>query len=176
MNARTLLVVWLVLFAAQMAYGQDTPDEATTAVAAAPTMASCGARTAQIEEVARKVRTREAVLASREQALKERARDLTEMESLIGSRISELTSLRGEIEADLERLETARDERVDALVARMKVMRAKAGAAVLTQVDTELAGQVLLRLDPRSAAGLLGAMPPGSAARLATYIAGEETS
>ncbi len=162
-----------VLVVAPGALGEGTPDEDPPAEDPRP-IAACGERTAQIEEVARKLRLREATLDSRERTLRERATDLSSVEEQLDSRLAELTALRVAVEEDLQTLAQQKDARVDELVGRVKVMRAKDAATLLALLEPELAATVLLKMDARTAGKAIAAADPAVGARLATGVAALE--
>ncbi len=152
---------------AEGAEGADeTEDVGVTVPASVEPIGSAGLR-----DLALHLKVRESAIERRESGFQDREDDLHAVEERLEARITELTALRDEIGGQLAQVDTKTAERRDGLVKMFEGMRSKDAAAVLTQLDRELATEVLDNMNRTKAGKLLAAMSPSAAARLAERMA-----
>ena len=85
-------------------------------------------------------------------------------------RIEELESLREELQVLMSEGDAQRNERVEALIKMTESMRSAQAAAVLEEMDQDLAVEVLDGMNRGKAGKALAAMPPAKAAELAEAL------
>ena len=114
-----------------------------------------------------------------------RTAELDQREAMIAVREQALVEYHEELEAEVARLETIRDELItlvesrsrahaeglDALIKMVNEMKPAPAAEVLAEVDRDLAATVLQRLSSRQAAKVMAAMDPDVAAELGEMLA-----
>lgn len=110
---------------------------------------------------------RERALDRRETSMVAREEELRTLESELQGRLEELEAIRSELNVLLEQADTERETKVQALVKMVEVMRGSQAAAVLVELEPELAVEVLDRMKTSKAGKALAAMPPERAATLA---------
>ncbi|WP_145143159.1 MotE family protein [Roseomonas gilardii] len=117
------------------------------------------------------LRERRGQLEQREQALAAREAVLAAAESRLRSRLDEMAAL----QARLEKLEKARNEREEAgwrgLVKTYETMRPRDAAAVFDELDMPVLVQIVDRMREAKTAPVLGAMRPDRARLLTSELA-----
>ena len=117
------------------------------------------------------LRERRGQLEQREQALAAREAVLAAAESRLRSRLDEMAAL----QARLEKLEKARNEREEAgwrgLVKTYETMRPRDAAAVFDELDMPVLVQIVDRMRESKTAPVLGAMRPDRARLLTSELA-----
>ena len=110
---------------------------------------------------------RERALDRRETSLVAREEELRTLEAELQGRLEELEAVRTELNTLLEEADAEREVKVQGLVKMVEAMRGNQAAAVLVELDAELAVEVLDRMKTSKAGKALAAMPPDRAATLA---------
>jgi flagellar motility protein MotE (MotC chaperone) len=110
---------------------------------------------------------RDRALDRRETSLMAREEELRNLEAELQSRLEELEGVRTELSTLLEQADAERETKVQGLVKMVEVMRGNQAAAVLVELEPELAIEVLDRMKSTKAGKALAAMPPVKAAVLA---------
>ncbi len=113
------------------------------------------------------LKTQERALDRREKSIEAREAELRRVEEELEGRLTELETLRVEIEALLDEGDEERQRRVRALVKMTESMRSAQAAALLSELDPDLAVEVLDEMNPAKAGKALASMDPPRAARLA---------
>jgi flagellar motility protein MotE (MotC chaperone) len=132
-----------------------------------PAATKASSQSPGLQQLADALETRERSLERREATLEAREAELRQVETELQAQVGELETLRGEIQTLLEQADGEREERVQALVKMTESMRSKDAAALLAEVDPDLAVEVLDRMNRTKAGKALAAMPPPTAAALA---------
>ena len=128
-------------------------------------------RSAGYQELAARLKSREASIDRRERSLTDREGDLDAVVERLDARLEELQAIRDEIDAQLKEVDAETLERRNGLVKMFEGMRSKDSAAVMSELDGELAVQVLDNMNRTKAGKLLAALSPVQAARLAEKMA-----
>lgn len=129
--------------------------------------ATPSAQSPGLQQLADALETRERALERREATLQAREAELRQVEVELQGQVVELEALRAEIQVLLEQADGEREARVQALVKMTESMRSKDAAALLAEVDPDLAVEVLDRMNRTKAGKALAAMPAPTAAALA---------
>jgi flagellar motility protein MotE (MotC chaperone) len=137
--------------------------------------ADCAPQTRQtytrgLERLALQLEERERSLTRRDRSLGEREADIKAAEAILVARIKELREVTDQLE---KRLATAEDldiERLNTLVRMADRMREKQAAALLLELDLELAARVLDQMNATKAGRALAAMPPKPASKIAERL------
>lgn len=151
------------------AQGQDSDGVADATDAVAQTRARSGGSRG-LQRLASELKARDRAIARRERTVDQRESDVAAAEALLAARVEELTALRLELEETLDRAEEVQDARMLGLVKMTEKMRDKQAAAVLSEVDTDLAVEVLDKMNRAKAGKALAAMDPKHAAKLAEKL------
>jgi flagellar motility protein MotE (MotC chaperone) len=141
----------------------EEPDEAREDV---PTGRSAG-----YQDLAMRLKSREASIDRRERSLADREGDLNAVVERLDARLEELKAIREEIGTQLKEVDEETLERRNGLVKMFEGMRSKDSAAVMSELDGDLAVQVLDNMNRTKAGKLLAALSPVEAARLAEKMA-----
>ena len=151
------------------AQGQD--DDAVADAAAETAQArSRPSGSRGMQRLASELKARDRAIARRERTVGQRESDVAAAEATLASRIEELTTIRLELEQTLEEAEQLADARLTGLVKMTEKMRVKQAAAVLSEVESDLAVKVLDGMNRAKAGKALAAMDPRKAARLAEKL------
>lgn len=118
-----------------------------------------------------KLRQKEHTLDHREATLAAREADLRLAEKKLDDRMRELRALREELGALLSQMDAAREERIVALVRMFEGMRPREAAPILATTETEVALEVLKRMNTMKAGKILAEMEPAVASTLAERFA-----
>ncbi len=86
-----------------------------------------------------------------------------EIEKEQSARLKKIEEEQAVVLAAIARDQKVKDDRVDELAGIVATMKAKAAAAMLAEVDENVALQVLLKLRPKTAGKILAAMPAATA-------------
>jgi len=114
--------------------------------------------------------SRERAMDRREQSIDARESELRAVEEELKGRIEELENLRTELQTLMSEGDAQRNERVEALIKMTESMRGAQAAAVLEEMDQDLAVEVLDGMNRGKAGKALAAMPPAKAAELAEAL------
>ncbi len=143
--------------------------EAATAEAAAleecPDPTSPGMR-----EVLDALKSKERALERREKSITDREEDLRRVEDDLQGRLDTLTGLRDELRTLLEQADGEREERIKGLVKMVESMRPAQAATMVSELDDDLAVDVLDRMNKSKAGKMLSKMDPDKAASLAEQL------
>jgi flagellar motility protein MotE (MotC chaperone) len=150
------------------AQGQDRDASADAASASQPRGNPNSSR--GLQRLASELNARDRAIARRERTIAQRETDLTAAEETLAARIEELAALRAQLEETLGKAEDLQDARLTGLVKMTEKMREKQAAAVLSEVEDELAVKVLDRMNRAKAGKALAAMAPQKAATLAEKL------
>lgn len=122
-------------------------------------------------ELLERLQEREAQLGTRERLLEERSRSGAQARAEAEARMAELDGLRIAVEERLAQLERANEAWLGRLAGVYGRMPAEPAAAVLAELDPELAAALLGRMRASRAAAILAALPPRRAAELSGRLA-----
>ncbi len=123
-----------------------------------------------MNEVLDALEARERALDRREKSIEDRETELREVEDELQARLEELEAVRTEIQVLLDEGDQAREERVLALIKMTESMRSKQAAVFLTELDEDLAVEVLDGMNRTKAGKALALMQPAKAAKLAESL------
>jgi len=149
------------------AHGQDAVADADTATRGTRRPADEGRG---LERIAQNLAARERALERRERSVGQRERDLRAIETQLLERITALQEARVALEESLKKAEALDGERVTGIVKMAEKMKEKQAAAVIAELDDELAVQVLDKMNRAKAGKALAAMDPKKAANLAEKL------
>ena len=110
------------------------------------------------------------VLDRRERSIKARESDIQAAEGRISEELTKLEQIRNEMRQAMQDLDAKQLEEVERLVSMFEQMRGKKAAAILEEVDKEVAVEVLRRMREKKAGETLSAMAPDVAAEIAEII------
>ena len=156
-----------LLIAGTAAHGQATEQGQGRGVIAPSRQMYPDARIRGLHDVAAALNARERALERREHSVEARERDLLQAEERLRRRLEELDTLRGRVSELLKDLNEDQETKVIGLVKMVENMRPKDGAQIMTEVDADLAVEVLDRMNRSKAGKLLAEMQPAKAADLA---------
>lgn len=145
-------------------------QDAAAASAFAERIAS-GVRTAEEERVIYRLRERSAALAQRESELETREALIMAMEQRVDSKIEELNTLRGQIEALSGALTERENEDMDVIVAWYAAMDARDAAERIASLEMETQLQIASRMSRRVFGPILAEMTTPSASVLTERMA-----
>lgn len=114
----------------------------------------------------REIRERTEALDRREEALNERERSLEELAGEARRLLDALALRREQVEERIATLEALQGDGVNRLAKVYGAMPPASAAALLEQLDADLASALLARIKPKKSAALLAAMAPGTALEL----------
>jgi flagellar motility protein MotE (MotC chaperone) len=116
------------------------------------------------------------ILRRREQRLDAREAELKELEGRVQERIRQLEEIHSVIRNDLAAYRVVSGERIKQLVKIYSSMKPNAAAALMNNIETDVAVEVFLGLKGEVAGGILSYMDPAKAAlitqRLVSYRGG----
>lgn len=118
------------------------------------------------QRLARTLLAKERALDRRERTLGQRQADLEAAEARLHEKIEALTAVRTDLQELLDEIEGLQDERLTKLQKMLSGMRDKAAAAVLAEMEPDLAVRVLDGMNRAAAAAALAKMDPRLAADL----------
>ena len=113
---------------------------------------------------------KERALQRREDTLTAREADLRAAEEQITTRLEQVEELRAEVSALLQQLDDEQEIRVAGLVKMFESMRPAQAAAILAEVEEEVALEVLMRMNRAKAGKALAVMPATVAAQFADVL------
>lgn len=122
------------------------------------------------ERLASDLKTRERTLDRRERVIAEREQDLKEAEAALRAQMEELKKTKDELQAVLDKIDALTNERLEKLQKTVGSMRDKAAAAMITEMETDLAVLVLDGLNRAAAAAILAKLDPKLAAKLSKLM------
>lgn len=122
------------------------------------------------QRLAQTLLARERALDRRERTLGRHHADLEAAEARLQAKVEALGAVRAELQALLDRVEGLQDERVAKLQKLLGGMRDKSAAAVLTEMDKDLAVQVIDGMNRSAAAAALAKVEPALAAELGARL------
>jgi len=162
---RALPLLGLVLLTGP-ARGQDgdAAADAATARARAEDPLLRGSR--GLQDLARLLSARERALDRRARTMDQREADLQALLQRIEEERAALEEIHDALEALLDEAEGQQDARLEGLVTMTDKMRDKQAAAMLIEMDPDLAVRVLDRMNRTKAGKALAKMPPAQAAAL----------
>jgi len=131
----------------------------------------CDVEAQGVHKLSEDLRHREREIEKREYAVAAAEAELKSAETTLAERLKVLQSTRDEIAALLSQADTAREEKVMALVKMIESGRASNVAPMFDELPPELAVEVLDRMNRTRAGRLLVALPPSRAADLAERMA-----
>jgi flagellar motility protein MotE (MotC chaperone) len=123
------------------------------------------------EEVIADLEGREKKLKQREEALKERETEVAAEAASVKEEVSKMESKRAEIQGEHAKEMAAREEQVNKLIETFESMSPKAAAAVIADVDDELAVMALGKLTSVKAGKILGNLKADKSAHLSEMMA-----
>lgn len=130
----------------------------------------CGQEQNGVRTLVLDLRRRERELEERERTLALREGELNAAQARLDERLQSLEALRVQLDKQLGQVETDRERRVDSLVKMVEQNRAATIAPMVAELDVDLAVEVLDRMSRQKAGKLLGALPSGTAAKLAARM------
>jgi flagellar motility protein MotE (MotC chaperone) len=146
----------------------DADDEAETDEKPAKKLSSeCIAS----EEVIADLEAREKKLKQREEALKERETEVAAEAASVKEEVSKMESKRGQIQDEHAKEMADREEQVNKLIETFESMSPKSAAAVIADVDDELAVMALGKLTSVKAGKILGNLKSDKSAHLSEMMA-----
>jgi len=114
----------------------------------------------------REIRERTETLDRREEALAERERSLEELSGEARRLLDDLATRREQVEQRIAALEALQGDGVNRLAKVYGAMPPARAAALLEQLDRDMASALLARIKPKKSAELLAAMTPETALEL----------
>ncbi|MFY0682094.1 MAG: hypothetical protein JXR13_16095 [Thalassovita sp.] len=123
----------------------------------------------ELQKKEKRLKTREENLIVWEQTL-------TEAETLIQQRLTELEAAEARLSATISVAETASENDLAKLVAVYETMKPKGAAALFEEMDPNFAAGFLGRMAPESAAGILAGMKPETAYSVSVILAGRNAN
>lgn len=135
----------------------DPNDISTMSGSEVALLQKLASRREELDLQAKKLETRESLLAAAEKRVEERITRLKEIESTVSSLI--------------ERFDAQEEERLAKLVQVYESMKAKNAAAIFDQLDMEVLLAVAKRMDEAKMAEVLSKMQPDAAKRLTIEMA-----
>lgn len=124
-----------------------------------------------LEELASELAARERSIERREATVNEREAELRAIEERLGKRVAELQALRSEIDDLRAQVDQERADRVATVAKSVESMKPAQGAALVEQLETDLAIEVVRRMNKSKVGKLLAAMKPEKAATIAEGLA-----
>lgn len=159
-----------VLLTGALFSGWD-PISSTAEAADASTIQECpDPASPGMREVLDALKSKERALERREKSIDSREEDLHRVEADLQGRLDDLGAMRDELRTLLDQADGAREERVKGLVKMVESMRPAQSASMMTELDDELAVDVLERMNKGKAGKMLAAMNPDKAASLAEQL------
>ena len=147
------------------------PLSSTAEAADDPVLQECPDPTSPgMREVLDALKAKERALERRARSIEAREGDLRRVEDDLQARLDELATLRAELRELLEQGNAEREARVDGLVKMVENMRSKQAATVVSELEDDLAVEVLDRMNRGKAGKMLAAMDPSRAADLAEQL------
>jgi flagellar motility protein MotE (MotC chaperone) len=122
------------------------------------------------------LRTREARLAQREQALQERADALRTAEERVRAQIAEMQATEERLAATLALTESAAETDLTRLTTVFEHMKPPQAAALFATMDTEFAAGFIARLEPQFAGEVMAELDPTLAYGISAVLAGRHAS
>ena len=116
---------------------------------------------------------RQRALDRRERSIEAREADLRQVEAQLEGRIDEVEALRAGLMELLEEADAQRETKVRTLVKMLSATRSKQGAAIMGELDDDLAVEVFERMNTAKAGKIMAAMDPARAAKLAEMLTEE---
>ena len=123
----------------------------------------------ELQKKEKRLKTREENLIVWEQTL-------TEAETLIQQRLTELEAAEARLSSTISVAETASENDLAKLVAVYETMKPKGAAALFEEMDPNFAAGFLGRMAPESAAGILAGMKPETAYSVSVILAGRNAN
>jgi len=111
-------------------------------------------------------------LKKEEEKLEAKKKELQLLEKRIKEQIAVLKELEATIDEKLKKIEVIYDKRFKLLIKAFSEMRAKKAAALLLNMDQDMALKILSQLKSSQVASILSAMPPEKAAALSEALSG----
>lgn len=124
-----------------------------------------------MEDLASELSARERSLERREATMNEREAELQAIEERLSKRVAELQALRTEIDDLRTKVDQERAERVGTVAKSVESMKPAQGAALLEQLEPDLAIEVVRRMNKSKVGKVLAAMKPDVAAKIASGLA-----
>jgi len=172
-SERTLLVVvgvGSVLLTGALFSGWD-PISSEAVAADASTLQECPDPTSPgMREVLDALKSKERAMERREKSIDDREEDLRRVEEDLQGRLDDLTAMRDELRTLLEDADGEREERVAGFVKMVESMRPAQAATMVSELEDDLAVDVLERMNKGKAGKMLSKMDPNKAASLAEQL------
>jgi flagellar motility protein MotE (MotC chaperone) len=127
----------------------------------------CGQEQAGTRQLGEELSRRSRQLDERERTMADRESELRDAETRLEQRMQALAEARTQLEAQLQEADAERDARLTALVKMVESNRATSIAPMFGQLESDLAVQVLDRMNRKKAGKLLAVLPADAAASLA---------
>lgn len=115
---------------------------------------------------------REVAAAQKEEELIEKSNALTEAESAIRLRLSELRAAEQSLRGTIEMAREASETDIDQLTQVYENMKPKEAAALFEQMESAFAAGFLGRMSPKAAADILSGLDAGQAYAISVHLAG----
>ena len=159
-----LLTLWLGC-SAEAANADEASADAPVQVTPWPEGDSRG-----MQEIIAGLQARERDLERREKTADAREEELRQVEAQLEERIAELETLRSEIQLLLDDGDEERQRRVQAVIKMTETMRSGDAGTYLSELDPDLAVEVLDGMNPTKAGKVLASMEPAKAAALTEQL------
>jgi flagellar motility protein MotE (MotC chaperone) len=137
-----------------------------------PESAAASATCEQPAALAQALSEREALVAEREAALKDRLAALALADTAITERMAELQAMEDELRAMIALADGAAEADIDRLTAVYQAMKPKDAAALFETMSPEFAAGFLGRMTPEAAAAILSGMSAEAAYGVSVIVAG----
>lgn len=131
---------------------------------------------ADVPELIRALKAREAALEEREKALLARLKAAEVAEASIRDKLAKLQAAEASLLEKITIAETGTQEDVDQLTQVYAQMKPKNAAALFSQMDPSFAAGFLARMNPEAAAAILAGMTPETAYTISVVLAGRNAN
>lgn len=143
------------------------PRPALPAPALEPSPEACSQR---VEELAEQLRREHELLARRARQVEAEEGRLKAYASEVDERIRKLAALRDEVQAMLQRIQEHETEKEQRLVKIYESMEPESAAQRIETLDEGTGSWLLMKMSPRKAGQVLGAMSPAKASQLTRLL------